>query len=196
MPPGCVHSVVTLRDSVTRGGHFLSPRTLDRTVTTNRMLNTFKLDEQPTNASHTEVFRMLVARRALCEMLPWEREVRRFVETGECHPCSPGDSDHPTIDDDIACVVDWLALLFLLKDVAAVKYDMAQDRLSSADHQLDMVMQKAHIFVEYWTRCSSSHEFQDAIESKMSELMGFEVDKDNCQTYPEFWFVPEGEQWP
>lgn len=171
MPPGILHSVLTVEASVMKGGHFLSSLTLRSTALVSLMLKENQLASS--NASHSDGLVALVVRRVNCLMQPWDWETR--LMNSDVPVRRTNADDWPTwpreADSDQTFLAHWLAMLFLLPLITTNEGDHGRDRLTNISHVYKLTAEKAMYFVEFWTKRTGSPKFREIVEQAAVSMM-------------------------
>jgi len=171
MPPGVLHSVLTIEPSLMVGGHFMSQHTLRNMMLVSLMLKESRV--MSSNASHSDMMIVLVVRHVNRLMQPWDCEtclMNTFL------PVEKTSSDDWPVwlrrySSNRGFAADWLAALFLLPIVATSSEDSDDDRLPNVNSIYKLTVQKALLFIDYWTKRTGSTAFQEAVISKAIAMM-------------------------
>lgn len=188
---------------MTRGGHYLHDRLLDDTVAVSLLFSS--TPHPPTNAFHNSVLQVFVARRVQRIMERWEDELRRYcrqcdrvVWAPDTEPIAPAwPEQHPVTDEDMGAAVDWFAMLYIVHHVAPSRLDHLVDRLHFAEEQVGNTLEKAQLFVDFWTKRVRSTDFAVAIAATARNMMmsadGMLEDVDGI---PGYWEPKDGAEYP
>jgi len=155
-----------------RGGHFLSPYTLRRTVLVNLMLKEHRL--ATSNFGHSDTLIALVVRHVNRLMQLWDWETRLMNSrlpvkhtSGEDWPVWP-----PKFGSSAkGFAADWLAILFLLPIITTSSQDNAPNRLNNINHIYTLTAEKAMQFVEFWSKRTRSSKFREEVEKSAIKMM-------------------------
>ena len=159
----------------------------------NMMLVSLMLKESrvmSSNASHNDMLVALVIRHVNRLMQPWDCETR-LMNTLEPVVTTTSD-DWPVwprrYSSTRGFAADWLAVLFLLPIVATSSEDSDTDRLPNINQIFKLTVQKALLFIEYWTKRTGSSAFQEAVINKAIEIMTTSDGRRLPQIlFPAFW---------
>jgi len=155
-----------------RGGHFLSPYTLRRTVLVNLMLKEHWLATSISN--HSDTLIALVVRHVNRLMQPWDWETRLMNSRSPVNHTSG--EDWPVWSPKLSSsakgfAADWLAILFLLPIIATSSQDNAPDRLNNINQVYKLTAEKAMKFVEFWSKRTRSSKFREEVEKSTIKMM-------------------------
>jgi len=188
---------------MTRGGHYLHDNLLDDTVAVSLLFSSTSLP--PTNAFHNTVLQMFVARRVQRIMERWEQELRRYcrqpnqvkwaLNTEPVAPAWP--EQHTVTEDDMGLAVDWFAMLYLVRYVAPSRLDHEVDRLHFAEEQVANTVEKAQLFVGFWTKRVRSTDFAVAIAATARNMMLLaNGNLEDIDEFPDYWQPADGAEYP
>jgi len=203
MPPGTAHCVLSTEPCFARGGHYLHDDLLDRTAAVSML---FRLTPRPpTNAFHNSVLQLFVARKVQLIMHPWRMELQRYCRrrarvewATDNDPVAPPWPEHyPVDEDDMGGSPEWIAMLYLVRYLAPRNLDQETDWLPFTKEQVDYTVEKAELFVEFWTKRSRSTLFAATIEAVARRMLTFSGgNMAHVKGFPQYWRPKEGEDYP
>ena len=200
MPPGILHCVLTIEDSLTQGGHYLSSPLLHRCVRINQELSA--QSDRHTNACHHTALHMFVARHVLHLLQPYEFELHRFAAGDEKRvkwatrqdewPLSPVPQENASI-----YFADWLALLFTVRTVAPASDDNDVERLAYAEALVDRTIEKVLLFCKFWSMRTRTTFLHSAVLNSLSGMTS-QLTKRAIPLLdePNFWVLQDDEEYP
>jgi len=200
MPPGILHCVLTIQDSLTQGGHYLSNQLLHRCVRVNQELSA--QSDRHTNACHHTALHMFVARHVLHLLQPYEFELHIFDARGQDRVKWAEDTEEwplsstkqPTASVYFA---HWIALLFTVRTVAPASADNDLERLAYADILIDRTIEKVILFCKFWSMRTRSTYFHSAVQNSLSGMTNqFTRRRIRLRDEPKFWVLKPGQQYP
>lgn len=148
------------------------------------------------NASHSDMLVALVVRHLNRLMQSWDSEARVL---GSTVPVKRTNAQEkllwpPTMTlESNGYAADWFATLFLLPIVRTSSQDSDEDRLPNVDKIYRLTVQKALLFLQFWTKRTGSNNLADSIRERALEMMTMTNGRrENVIPFPEFW-RPKGE---
>jgi len=203
MPPGTAHCVLSTESCFARGGHYLHDDLLDRTAAVSMLFRLTPLP--PTNAFHNNVLQLFVSRKVQLIMHTWRLELQRYCRqrdrvrwATDNDPIAPQWPEHyPVDEDDMGGSPEWFSLLYIIRHIAPRDLDQETDQLPFAKEQVDYTVEKAQLFVEFWTKRTRSTCFAAAIETVALRMLTFCGGKrDDVKGFLPYWQPAEKEGYP